>query len=319
MIVNRKTNGIIEKKFYEIVHFLEKGDLVIFNDTKVFSARVFLQRKKTGRIHECVFLRRISDDSRNWEVLIKKSKRLLNGEILIHPQNDDLRFKLCKTKEGNLELEEPFRLNPKDFASFGEIPIPPYIKRKVTLQDEHDYQSVFSQTYGSAASPTASLHFTESLIKKLQEKQVQFASVTLHIGYGTFSPLQEKNFVEKKLHPEGYVIPKETAALLSEKRYSRLIVVGTTALRVLETVHRKTLGQFDKFDKFNQGETDLFLLPPDKIQTADILITNFHIPDSSLFLLVSCMLPSELLEKAYTQAIREKYRFFSYGDAMMIV
>lgn len=316
MIVNRKTNEVIEKKFYDIIHFLEKGDLIIFNDTKVFSARVFLQRKKTGGIHECVFLRHSSEHSRNWEVLIKKSKRLLNGEILIHPQNDDLRFKLYKTKEGNLELEEPFRLNLEDFASFGEIPIPPYLKRKVTFQDRHNYQSVFSQIYGSAASPTASLHFTESIIEKLREKQAQFASVTLHIGYGTFSPLQEKNFTEKKLHSEAYVIPEETAALLSEKKYSRLVVVGTTALRVLETVHRKTLG---KFDKFNQGETDLFLLPPDKIQTADILITNFHVPDSSLLLLVNCILPSELLEKAYTQAIQEKYRFFSYGDAMMIV
>ena len=316
LTVQREENSLGDHRFYNLENFLEKGDLMVFNNTKVFSARVFLESEATGKRHECIFLRRDQMRQGFWEVMIKGSKHLSDGERLMTTCQNKFAFQFFRFPDDQLRLKEPFTLNPEDFDKFGETPIPPYLKRDVVSSDRKDYQSIFAQEYGSAASPTASLHFTQKLTEKIRAKGVRIEPVTLHIGYGTFAPLRKQNFTEKKLHAEWYSIPEKTAGILGAKDHSRLIVVGTTTLRVLETVHQKTQG---RFDHSLSGETDLFLLPPDKVQTADALITNFHLPDSSLIYLVACMMPPSLLRRAYAHAISEKYRFYSYGDAMLIL
>ena len=315
LVVHQKNKTLEDIIFYQLSSFLQEGDLLILNNTKVFSARVFLKREKTGGRHECIFLKKDLDQSNLWEVVINKSNRLLDGEHFTTLDNKKINFIFRRLDKNQLRLEEACTLNLEDFNAFGNIPIPPYLGRCATQSDQKNYQSIFAKKYGSAASPTASLHFTEKLLTEIKQKKINFEEITLHIGYGTFAPLTETNFTERKLHSEFYMIPAHIAETLKNKNYSRLIVVGTTTLRALETVHRKTQGQFNHS---LSGETDLFLFPPDQIHTADLLITNFHLPESSLMYLVSCMVPMPFLKKVYEHAVKSKYRFFSYGDAMLV-
>ncbi len=315
LVVHRENKTLEDLKFYALSSLLREGDLLIVNNTKVFSARVFLEREKTGARHECIFLRKDLNQLNLWEVIINKSNRLLDGERFVTLNSKKNNFIFRRFYENQLRLEETSTLNLEDFNTFGNIPIPPYLGRCAEQSDQENYQSIFAKEYGSAASPTASLHFTEKILTQIKQKKIALGEVTLHIGYGTFAPVKKDNFSQKKLHSEFYIISDEIAKTLKNKNYSRLVVVGTTALRALETVHRKTKGQFNHS---LSGETDLFLFPPDEIYTADLLITNFHLPESSLIYLVSCMIPMPFLKKVYEHAVKSKYRFFSYGDAMLI-
>jgi len=340
---NMKQGKIIDSNFSSIINFLEEGDLLVANNTKVEARRVFLQREKKGReepaILEVVFLEKgatplekiylstqdqPSTKKEVWKALIKKRKRLQDKETLISIVDSNYKFMVHKLEDGRVFLEEQFE-NSNDtletekndfFEKIGQMPIPPYLNRYEEELDKTSYQSIFAEHSGSAAAPTASLHFSEKIKLDLQKKNIDLDFVTLHIGYGTFAPLTEENIINKNLHPETYSISSSLAQRLRDKEYNRLIVVGTTALRTIETVYRKTKG---KFDKDLSGSTDLFLYPPDEIFMSDGLITNFHLPSSSLLMLVACMTGREEILDVYKHAVNEKYRFFSYGDAMLLL
>lgn len=315
--------------FSQLPQLLEAGDLLVFNDTAVEARRVFLRRSQVGRNGqkgegarvESVFLKRVSLDSgppRHWQVLIKKRARLRDGEILTTEKgapNKPLEFEVLKKEDGRTYLLEPLDITPQIFDQIGQMPIPPYLKREEREQDRTNYQNPFAKNPGSAAAPTAALHFTPHLVQALKAKGVHLEFLTLHVGYGTFAPLKPQNLETKKLHPEEYFIPETLAALLAKKEYNRLIVVGTTALRAIETAARKSQG---KYNSHLQGETDIFIFPPDPIYSADALITNFHLPGSSLLMLCSSLAGRPILMEAYRQAVAMKYRFFSYGDAMLL-
>ena len=315
LIVDRKRKHLEEKRFYEIKEMLSPGDLLVLNNTRVEKRRVYL-RRHTGAKIEAVFLYRIDPTKGLWRALLTKRKRLKDGEYLYVIKKPEVRFQVISLPDGRVYLKEPYPLSYWDFEEIGEVPIPPYLKREATKEDEEFYQTVYAKKPGSVASPTAGLHFTKELLEAIQKKGVQVEYLTLHVNYGTFSPLKEENFQKKALHPEEYEIPPSLAKKLQKKEYTRLIAVGTTTLRALETVYQKTQGRYDAYLK---GVTTSFYYPPYKIQSVDSLITNFHLPRSSLLLLVGCMVEREFLLASYQYALKKGFLFYSYGDAMWIV
>ncbi|MCS6985152.1 MAG: tRNA preQ1(34) S-adenosylmethionine ribosyltransferase-isomerase QueA [Leptospiraceae bacterium] len=299
--------------FYELPEYLKEGDLLIANDTVVEERRVFLRRKSGARL-EAIFLEEPSEGF--FEVLLKKASRIREGEELTSEKKPDVIF-IYTRQEGKSYLRLVGERTHDLFGQIGEMPIPPYLGREAEEKDKNYYQNFFAKgKLKSAAAPTAALHFTPRVISALESKHIGLAFVSLAIGYGTFASLRNENFRAKKLHEERYEIPYETARILQEKKYRRLIAVGTTSLRVLETVYRKSQGSYESH---LSGKTDLFLHPPDEVKSVQGLITNFHLPRSSLLLLVACLIPREELLSLYHEAIQNSYRFFSYGDAMLIL
>ena len=325
-------NRIQDSYFYQLPDFLEEGDLLVVNNTRVEARRIFLKRQsrdhKEGARIESVFLGIAENQPSGvanpcWSVLIKKRQRLKNGEILVSEVDENIFFTLHKKDDGRTFLESSIPMSAELFFKIGQMPIPPYMHREEETIDRTAYQNPFlnqnkrqiSLPEGSVAAPTASLHFTEDLIQKLTLKKIQIKSLTLDIGYGTFAPLKNENFVNGQLHEENYLIPEDLADILQKKLYNKLYAVGTTSLRVLESVYIMTSGNYNHSLK---GQTRVFLRPPHEIKSVDGILTNFHLPGSSLLMLVSCFLGKDLLMKAYQHAIEKKYRFFSYGDAMFI-
>lgn len=318
--------------FRELPDLLREGDVLVFNQTKVSNRRLFLKRKSGAQI-EVLFLEQLEHPS-IWRCMARKAGRLKTGEILVH---GDIAFEVIG-REGPLIVLSARSKNQyawetdEDaehfFATSGQPPIPPYLNRPVEKIDYDRYQTIFAKKSGSVAAPTAGLHFTPELMRKL-EQRYEIAYVDLTIGYGTFAPLQEEHFAAKRLHTERFVIPPETAKLLcgigvGDTEYShrrhfatgsrrRCVAVGTTTLRALESVLRQK-GQIEA----GSYETDIFLHPPDRIASCQALITNFHLPASSLFLLVCAFGGTERLRQAYAIAIENRYRFYSYGDAMLL-
>lgn len=324
LVVYKNSGKMVDANFYDLPNFLQEGDLIIGNHTYVAKKRIYLKRKTGGRL-ESIFLEKQPEDRCRWKVLIKKARKLKNNEILYSEKKSAYRFRV------HLEGEHVFLINltcaeKSDFSDLnmfneiGEVPIPPYLERDEEDLDELRYQSAYAKkndhtgTSYSAAGPTASFHFTEELLNQLSKNNIEFESVRLEISYATFAPLRPKNFTEKRLHLEDYCIDPPVAEKLVQKK--RKIALGTTSLRAVESVYRKTNG---KFDHSLCGATDLFLYPPDKIDSVEGLITNFHLPSSSLLLLVGCILDRELLLDAYHHAIHNEYRFYSYGDAMLVL
>ncbi len=312
MLVNRKTQEIkIFAKFQDIIQILNSNDILVFNSTKVSKRRVYL-KTSTSRVHECLFLEEITPNI--WKCLIKNASKLKqNRDLFTHDKK--WKFTLERDLEFQTLLKTNQNITENFFEIYGNIPIPPYLKRKAEKIDEERYQTIFAKEIGSVASPTAGLHFTNELLEKLKQKGITLLNVCLNVGYGTFAPITQKEIQTKKLHKESYTVPEETANFLnSKKENSRVIAIGTTTLRALEScLDEKNHYQSGKF------ETDLFIQPQDKIHSIDALITNFHLPKSSLLLLVSAFAGKELLFEAYQRAISEKMRFFSYGDAMLII
>jgi S-adenosylmethionine:tRNA ribosyltransferase-isomerase len=332
--VSKSRDKINDLHFYNLPDCLEEGDLLVVNDTRVEARRVFLKRpgdkqkhnQKPGARIESVFLEVVDKPpvgAQNpcWSVLIKKRQRLRDGEVLVSEVDENVYFTLHKYDDGRTYLEESVPMTFETFDKIGQMPIPPYLRREEVARDRMTYQNPFlnhigfDHEKGSVAAPTASLHFTEPLIQKLQMKNIQIKPVTLNIGYGTFAPLKEENFTTGRLHQESYDLPRELACLLEKRNYNKLYAVGTTSLRVLETVNAMTSG---KYDNHLKGKTNLFLYPPHVINSVDGIITNFHLPGSSLLMLVACFLEKDRLMKAYRHAVESRYRFFSYGDAMLI-
>ncbi len=312
MVVNR-TNGEIEHKhFYDIVDRLHKGDCLVMNNTRVIPARLYGTKEGSGGKIEFLLLKRLELDK--WEVILRPGKKakpgsrfefgggLLRAEVLeiIEDGNRIVRFEYDGVWEEILD-------------KLGEMPLPPYIKEKLT--DRERYQTVYSKIEGSAAAPTAGLHFTKELLEKIKAKGVELAYLTLHVGLGTFRPVSVENVEDHLMHTEYYQISAETAEKINRarKRGGRIIAVGTTSVRTLETV-----ADDDGSLRAASGETSIFIYPGYKFKAVDCLITNFHLPESTLMMLVSAFSTKDIIFNAYKTAVAEKYRFFSFGDAMYI-
>ncbi len=308
MVLDRKTQKIEHRIFRDIIDYLHEGDLLVLNDTKVIPARL-QGKKETGAKIEVFLLRPITEN--RWEVLIKNIKRLKPGQKIIF--GEDFSAKLVeKFEEGKALVEFEGKDINTLIKKYGHIPLPPYIEREDEEKDKDYYQTVFARKEGAVASPTAGLHFTNELLEKLEKKGVKKAFVTLHVGLGTFRPIQTEDITKHKMHEEYYYIPEETLKLIQEtkEKGKSVVAVGTTVVRTLETY-----AQTGK----TEGFSDIFIYPPYQFKMVDRLITNFHLPKSTLLLLVSAFAGKEFIFKAYEEAVREKYRFFSYGDAMLIL
>ncbi|MBR5304380.1 MAG: tRNA preQ1(34) S-adenosylmethionine ribosyltransferase-isomerase QueA [Candidatus Gastranaerophilales bacterium] len=315
--LNKTNKTYTDKHFYDVLDLLNKDDILVLNDTKVYPARVIAHRS-TGANVEVFFLNPI-DNSNHWEVLTKNAKRVREGEIL--EVSSDFKIKLVEKRLANSENEIPKYIVEVIFDGddiyetlnkYGSIPLPPYISRGVKENDKNDYQTVFARNIGSAAAPTAGLHFSVELLEKIKNKGVHIAYVTLNVGLGTFMPVKVEDLKDHTMHYESFSIPIETADLINNKKGS-VVAVGTTALRCLEATRRKYGKIIETKDK-----TDIFIYPPQEVKSIDKLITNFHLPKSTLIMLISAFAGKEFVFEAYKHAVSEKYRFFSYGDCMFI-
>ncbi len=319
LVLNRHNKTIEHKHFYDIVDIIDANSLLVLNNTKVLPARLYGTKEETGAKIEIFLLKQL--EGKNWETLIKPSKRVKEGTII--KVSDELSVKaINKTEEdGGWIVELIYEGNVLDVLHRnGNIPLPPYIERKMQSEeikklDFERYQTVYAKDEGSVAAPTAGLHFTEEILEKLKNKGVEIAYVTLNVGLGTFRPVKCENILDHKMHSETFEISQETADIINRAKKSgkKIIAVGTTTVRTLETAYQK-FGQI----KACHEESRLFIYPPYEFKVIDNLITNFHLPKSTLLMLVSALAGKDLIFKAYEEAIKNKYRFFSYGDCMYI-
>ena len=312
MVVDREKEEISHKHFYDILDYLEKGDTLVLNNTKVLPARLIGTKEETKAVIEVLILKDLSN--KTIEALVKPARRIHVGDVVSFGDGL-LKLKCTSIKdEGIREFEAIYEgIFYEILDKLGTIPLPPYIHKK--LEDKDRYQTVYAKEVGSAAAPTAGLHFTKELLAKIESKGINIAYITLHVGLGTFRPVKVENIEDHNMHSEFYTLSKETADLLNKTRENnkKIIAVGTTSVRTLETVYRK-YGTF----KESSGFTNIFIYPPQKIKSIDCLITNFHLPKSTLIMLVSALAGKDLILKAYKIAVHDKYRFFSFGDAMFI-
>ncbi len=312
LVLDKKTGEINHRHFTDIIDYMEEGDTLVLNDTKVMPARLYGVKEETLAVVEVLLLKDEGDNV--WECLTKPAKRIKEGTIVS--------FGDGKLKAECIEvLDEGIRRFKLDYKGIlyeildelGEMPLPPYIHEK--LKDKDRYQTVYAKNIGSAAAPTAGLHFTNDLLEKVKSKGVNIAYITLHVGLGTFRPVNVEDVTKHKMHSEYYVMSEEVASLLNKTRKAghKIIAVGTTSTRTLETI-ASLYGEF----KACSGWTDIFIYPGYKFKGIDYLITNFHLPKSTLVMLVSALAGKENIMKAYAEAVKERYRFFSFGDSMLI-
>ncbi len=313
MLVLDKQNGnIFHKTFSDIIDYLNPGDTLVLNDTKVIPARIIGVKEETGAVIELLLLKNIDDN--NWECLTRPAKRVKVGTVISF--GDGMLKATCSSVG-----EEGIRVFSLSYDGIlyeildklGTMPLPPYIHEK--LEDQSRYQTVYAKNIGSAAAPTAGLHFTKELLNDIKNKNVNIAYLTLHVGLGTFRPVNVEDVTKHKMHTEYYSISKETCDIINKTKKSgnKIVVVGTTSVRVLETV----MNRFGELKECS-GVTDIFIYPGYKFKIVDNLITNFHLPKSTLVMLVSALAGKDNIMKAYHEAVLNKYRFFSFGDAMFI-
>ncbi|MBE6757292.1 MAG: tRNA preQ1(34) S-adenosylmethionine ribosyltransferase-isomerase QueA [Ruminococcaceae bacterium] len=313
LVMDRENGTLCDKRFYDLLDFLKEGDCLILNDSRVLPARIYGKRADTGSPLEVLLLTPHGNDV--WEVLAGPGKKAKPGFRLTFGDGV-LNAEVLEVLEGGNRLVKFFYEGNfyEVLESVGQMPLPPYIKKK--LEDQERYQTVYSRERGSAAAPTAGLHFTPALLEKVKEKGVYIGFVTLHVGLGTFRPVKVENIAEHKMHSEHYALSAETADLINrtKARGGRVIAVGTTSCRTLESI-----GMTDGVIQPAEGWTEIFIYPGYKFQVLDGLLTNFHLPESTLIMLVSAFAGYEHTMAAYDHAVAEKYRFFSFGDAMLIV
>lgn len=300
--------------FRDIQTYLRSGDVLVYNETKVSHRRVYLQNEQ-GKIFEALFLEPEGKND-DWICLLKNRSKLKLHQKLYSMGEVGYDFEVKEFRQEFTILHSAKELSESDFSYFGNIPIPPYLKRKATEEDNLRYQTIFAKTMGSVAAPTAGLHFTEELKESLSQIGIFFTPVHLQIGYGTFRPLSEEQWKSKTLHKEMYSLPEETAEILNQakKENRRIIAIGTTSLRTLETAYDS---QFKRY-LVKSGQTDIFITADDTIESVQGLITNFHLPKSSLLMLVSAMAGRKFIMDAYRYAVANQFRFYSYGDSMFI-
>ena len=312
LVLDKKTGEIEHKHFNNILDYLNENDVLVLNDTKVMPARLYGQKEETNALIEVLLLKEKTNNT--WECLVKPAKRVKIGTV-VNFGDGILKAKCIEIKDEGIRV---FKLIYDGILyeildKLGEMPLPPYIHEK--LEDKDRYQTVYAKNIGSAAAPTAGLHFTKELLEKVKEKGITVLYITLHVGLGTFRPVNVEDVTKHKMHSEFYMMSKETAEILNKakKNNQRIISVGTTTTRTLETI----MNLYDEFRECS-GWTSIFIYPGYEFKAIDSLITNFHLTKSTLLMLVSALAGKDKIMKAYHEAVKEKYRFFSFGDSMFI-
>lgn len=312
LVLDRNTGAVEHRHFYDITDYLNEGDCLVINDTKVLPARLYGSRRDTGALIELLLLKRLDDN--RWETLVKPGKKAREGAEIVFKEGllSGRITEVCE--DGNRIIEFDYKgIFEEILDKLGEMPLPPYIHEK--LEDRDRYQTIYASNLGSAAAPTAGLHFNRELLEKIRAKGAEVARLTLHVGLGTFRPVKARFISEHKMHSEYYELTEEEAAKINRAHDlgKKVISVGTTSTRTLETI-----GDSRGHVRAQKGWTDIFIFPGYKFKVVDSLITNFHLPESTLIMLVSTLAGKENTMKAYEAAVQERYRFFSFGDAMLI-
>ncbi|MGF1583148.1 MAG: tRNA preQ1(34) S-adenosylmethionine ribosyltransferase-isomerase QueA [Gemmataceae bacterium] len=315
LVVRRRDNTLSHQQFKNLAEFLVPGDLLVLNNTKVLPARLLGYREQTGGRWEGLFLRALENGF--WELLSQTRGKLQSGEtIVVEP--GPLKLTLVEKTENKSWVVRPSESGPPHevLQASGHIPLPPYIRKGLAGRPDHErYQTVYAERPGAVAAPTAGLHFTQDIFAELERRGIGRTFVTLHVGWGTFAPIKVEDYTQHTMHSEWGELPEQSIVAIKEckRRGGKVVAVGTTTVRVLETAGRS--GSLKPWS----GETDIYIYPPFEFQVIDALVTNFHLPETTLLLLVSAFAGTELMEKAYKTAITEGYRFYSYGDAMLIL
>ena len=313
LVLNKQTGEIEHKTFRDILQYFKKGDCIVINDTKVLPARLIGEKKETGAKIELLLLTRKNINT--WETLVKPGKKAKPGDRIVFG-NGKLNAEILEIVEGGNRIVKFYYdgVFEEILDELGEMPLPPYITQR--LEDKNRYQTVYAKQQGSAAAPTAGLHFTPELLNEIQQKGISIAHLTLHVGLGTFRPVKEENILDHKMHSEYYIMEQEQAEIINrtKKAGGRIIAVGTTSTRTLESIADE-----NGFIKASSGWTNIFIYPGYQFKTVDCLITNFHLPESTLIMLVSALAGKQNALHAYNIAVQQKYRFFSFGDAMLIL
>lgn len=322
MVLRRSDNSIEHRHFFDILEYLKEGDCLLLNDSKVIPARLYGIKEGTGARVEFLLIKRIEGDT--WETMVRPGKRLKPGDSVVFSDEDGkkLRAEILDYGEDGTRIVkmEYDGILMERLEEIGSMPLPPYISRPSNDEDKDDYQTVYCHEEGSVAAPTAGLHFTTELLEKAREKGIKIAFVTLHVGIGTFRPVKCETIEEHHMHFEEYSVSEETAEIVNETVLSggRVISVGTTSTRTAESAACFDEKSGKYLLKAGSGSTDIFIYPGYEFKIIESLITNFHLPKSTLMMLVSALYDREHILKAYDEAVREEYRFFSYGDAMFI-
>jgi len=321
MVLHRKTGKIEHKKFKDIINYFEDGDLFVRNNTKVFPARLYGNKEKTGAKIEVFLLRELNADSRLWDVLVDPARKIRIGNKLYFGDDDSVVAEVIdNTTSRGRTLRFLYDGSNEDFKAsilaLGQTPLPKYIKRKPVPEDEERYQTVYAKHEGAVAAPTAGLHFSRELLKRLEIKGINFAEVTLHVGLGTFRSVEVEDLTKHKMDSEQMIVDEECARLVNAAKEAKknICVIGTTSMRSLES-SVSTAG----FLKPYEGWTNKFIFPPYDFSLATSMVTNFHTPESTLLMMVSAFGGYDFIMEAYRVAVKEKYRFYSYGDAMLIL
>ena len=312
MVLDRKNKTIAHRSFRDVLEYLNPGDVLVINDTRVVPARLYGNRRSGAKI-ETLFLRNLGDDT--WECLVKPGNKVPVGDVIVFADGQMTGTVIDKTPSGGRVIRfETSRTVDEIVEEFGEMPLPHYIKHK--LDDPERYQTVYNEHKGSVAAPTAGLHFTPELLSEIEQMGVKIARLTLHVGLGTFRPVKVENVEEHVMHSEYYIVSTECADTVNEARRNggRVIAVGTTVVRTLETVAVPG----EDFEECS-GWTDIFIYPGYEFKAVDCMMTNFHLPKSTLLMLVSAFADREFILNAYKKAVEEEYRFFSFGDSMLIL
>ena len=321
MVVNRKTNTIEHKLFKDVIDYFDDGDVMVLNNTKVFPARLYGNKEKTGARIEVFLLRELNAEQRLWDVLVDPARKIRIGNKLYFGDDDSLVAEVIdNTTSRGRTLRFLYDGSYEEFreklVELGETPIPKYIEREVTPEDAERYQTIYAKVEGAVAAPTAGLHFSKHLLKRLEIKGVDFAEVTLHVGLGTFNPVEVEDLSKHKMDSEEMIITQEACDIVNnaKAKKKKVCCVGTTSMRAMESSvsSQRTLNPYT-------GWTNKFIYPPYDFSIADCMITNFHTPKSTLLMMISAFCGHDLMKKAYEEAIKEKYRFYSYGDAMLII
>lgn len=321
MVVHRETGKIEHKMFKDLINYFDEGDVMVLNNTKVFPARLFGNKEKTGARIEVFLLRELNEEQRLWDVLVDPARKIRIGNKLYFGDDDTLVAEVIdNTTSRGRTLRFLYDGSYIDFRrklkELGETPLPKYIKRDVEPEDEERYQTIYAKHEGAVAAPTAGLHFSKHLLKRLEIKGIDFAEVTLHVGLGTFNPVEVEDLSKHKMDSEELIIDEKATDIVNsaKTRKKRVCAVGTTAMRALESAV-SSAGTLNTFD----GWTNKFVFPPHEFSIATCMVTNFHLPKSTLMMMVSAFMGHDFMKKAYKEAIMEQYKFYSYGDAMLIL
>ena len=321
MVLNRKEQTIEHKKFKDLIDYFEPEDVMVLNNTKVFPARLYGNKEKTGARIEVFLLRELNPETKLWDVLVDPARKIRIGNKLYFGEDESLVAEVIdNTTSRGRTLRFLYDGSYSDFRKklkeLGQTPLPKYIKRDVEPEDEERYQTIYAKNEGAVAAPTAGLHFSKHLLKRLEIKGIDFAEVTLHVGLGTFSPVEVEDLSKHKMDSEEAFIQKDATEVINKAKLEKrkVCAVGTTVMRVLESAvsSEQTLNEFG-------GWTNKFIFPPYDFNIANCMITNFHTPKSTLLMMVSAFAGHDFMKKAYEEAVKEKYRFYTYGDAMLIL